>query len=271
MKETIVDGSLRLKPGGAVKDLTKTTKSSKISLSAKADADWITINGTHVQVDEDGNLQGSVGERIAQTSKPNEYDESTTVRAGHPELDGINATMDEKVDSIMKRVGEQSGYTQADAAAAVPIITNYSLGGYDYIHNPITPRGVEANKVINKTLEALPKYDGPIYRGVKLPGNIADEQFKELKSGNPITLGSGATSFSSDIKVSEEFASDNAQGRRSIVYTLKKTYKAASITDVSGYGHHEKEVLSPGEVSYTLDGKITTDSQGRYIVPLKEV
>ncbi|GHU75700.1 hypothetical protein AGMMS49992_20180 [Clostridia bacterium] len=35
------------------------------------DNDWITINGTHVEVDEGGNLQGAVGDKITSTSKPN--------------------------------------------------------------------------------------------------------------------------------------------------------------------------------------------------------
>lgn len=65
--------------------------------------DWITINGTHVQVGEDGQLQGKVGEKISSGSANHatysSRDLSASIKAKGKDFNERKKAVEQKLDS----------------------------------------------------------------------------------------------------------------------------------------------------------------------------
>ncbi len=96
-----------------------------------AEEKWITVNGTHVKVDKEGELSGAVGKKISSTSK-------TTKKSSGPSKKGVSSAAKRITDIIKKiddgSVPDMSGAEQImDEVKNLPdgSVINLSLFGSD--------------------------------------------------------------------------------------------------------------------------------------------
>lgn len=125
---------------------------------SRMDDGWITINGTHVMVDKDGNLQGEVGKKISGTSKRKSQSSGSSNK---PSASGSSSTSSSKGN-------DGSGIKSHGKWKA----TNFN----------------DALKEMKEELPGRGRYDLETYVGNSNPNKMAMEDNYTIKS-HVITLG----------------------------------------------------------------------------------
>ena len=113
----------------------------------------------------------------------------------------------------------------------------------------VTPHLDAFNKSLNKSLDKLPKYTQPTYRGTKLKDNII-EQYR-LAFVNKNTIKDEAFfSTSKDFNVAESFADDVVgQGETKVFFEINGN-NGVDIEDISAYGPSFNPSYSESEILF---------------------
>ena len=117
--------------------------------------------------------------------------------------------------------------------------------GYSDIRHYETSSDPKGNKVhadnIEEYIRLSPKWKGDVYRGVAMNEERLNELRKSLSSKKEMSM-RGASSWSSQKSIAEQFASDNAKkDRKMVVFKVTDPKRGASIADLSRLD--ESEVL----------------------------
>lgn len=167
------------------------------------------------------------------------------------------------------------GLTAAEGKAAKEAVYNWSSGSYPFVRKVdageddgdimdefgVSKAELKAYKAetesLNKLMDNAPKFPGEIYRGLTLPPDVLDE----VVASGKMELGA-MSSFSSDMKASQLFSAPNPdieyeEPMASVLLRVKANKSGVSITDFSGAGEKESEVLVPKTAKYKVVGSST--------------
>ena len=122
------------------------------------------------------------------------------------------------------------------------------------------------SKNLDEFINISPKYDGQIYRGIKVDDNTLKE-FDTKNIGTTIDM-KGVSSWSSDMDVAKNYsksATEHMTNRNGVVFITNGNNKTgASTYHLSGF-ENEKEVTVPSTTKYKIihmEDKILTDENG---------
>jgi hypothetical protein len=263
---------------------------------------WITIDGTHVQIDGKGNLKGAVGNKIQSTSTGTGYkgkseskgssgggsgkgssgsgnantSNTNAATAGHQtseEYFGKARTRSQKEVVMAKKLSESSGtqVSKQEARKMRETVDDFTIAGYLDMRDAYTnPNASTKSKEKLQTLESFiaksPKYNGgELYRGIQIDA----KDVSSFKVGKTIDM-KGPSSWSSDKNVANNFANAGKQkpkGQSSVVFSLTKAKKATSIKHLSR-AQDEEEVLASSLSKYTI--KAMSKKNGTTHITLEE-
>ena len=171
-------------------------------------------------------------------------------------------------------VAEDTGFDDARARQVIKDVFRWV--GNDYIriraHDPSTE---DVRERLEEFLEASPKYEGTVWRGVGLERADAEDVLQALRTGGEIDQ-RGMSSWATESDWAAEFAETNSERRDdgvSIVFRLDENRSGVSIKHVASIDNDE--VVAPEGVRYVLGGEIEwveDPYDGDYwLVPVREV
>lgn len=172
---------------------------------------------------------------------------------------------DEKLDEYNKKALEQikadTGLSDEDAKALHDAMMEYFGGDYESILDG--KNGTDA--IIRDGISKLPKYDGPIYRGLCFQDGIGD--FADLKVGDAIPEKGIISSWSSNKRVADSFAGTNQFGN-AVILECEDNISGAGVQHISKKGTREAEVLSSAKYEVV---EIVKQSKYEYLSEHKEL
>lgn len=153
-------------------------------------------------------------------------------------------------------------------------ITNFSISSYDKVREagfkgspPASAESKAEADLLDKYVDTAPKFDGTVYRGIGVDAETGQALVEAAKNGNIINQ-MGAASFSTDRKISEDFADMNApDDGMAILYVSKGIQNGSSIKNISDIPG-EDEVLMSSKARWKPTGVEPAIIQGKngYIV-----
>ena len=189
--------------------------------------------------------------------------------------DGLGAHEGDGSDlDPVRMVAEDTGFSDARARQAIQDVARWVGNDYTRIrtHDPSTE---DVRERLEEFLEASPKYEGTVWRGVGLERADAEDVLQALRTGGEIDQ-RGVSSWATESDWATEFAEMNVERRDdgvSIVFRLDENRSGVSIKHVASIDNDE--VVAPEGVRYVLSGEIEwveDQYDGDYwLVPVKEV
>ena len=189
--------------------------------------------------------------------------------------DGLGAHAGDGSDlDPVRMVAEDTGFDDAKARQVIRDVSRWVGNDYTRIraHDPSTE---DVRERLEEFLEASPKYEGTVWRGVGLERADAEDVLQALRTGDEIDQ-RGVSSWATESDWATEFAEMNVERRDdgvSIVFRLDENRSGVSIKHVASIDNDE--VVAPEGVSYVLNGEIEwveDPYDGDYwLVPVKEV
>lgn len=117
---------------------------------------------------------------------------------------------------------------------------SWFFGGDYSIRNGTSEADIKKAEIIHDYIERAPKYEGTIYRGIKL----TDEQVKSLQKGGDFVENGRLSSWTSDNAVAHQFADyDVADNQKAVILSMKNPKHGTPVAHLSIYGKEEQEVL----------------------------
>lgn len=172
---------------------------------------------------------------------------------------------DEKLDEYNKKALEQikadTGLSDEDAKALHDAMMEYFGGDYESILDG--KNGTD--EIIRAGISKMPKYDGPIYRGLCFQDGIGD--FADLKVGDTIPEKGIISSWSSNKRVADSFAGTNQFGN-AVILECEDNISGAGVQHISKKGTREAEVLSSAKYEVV---EIVKQSKYEYLSEHKEL
>lgn len=152
----------------------------------------------------------------------------------------------------------------SDPSKAAESVTHYTGSGYSDMREGKYPEEV---KLIDEVIAKQPKWDGEIYRGMKVKKSFIDNIKSSI--GDTLELSPNSpTSFSSNMKVSFEFAHYSPGKGESLVLKMKNK-RGSSIAHNSNFPG-EGEVLHKSGEKYTIKSFNFDSSTNTYVVELED-
>ena len=151
----------------------------------------------------------------------------------------------------------------SDPVEALFAVNHYTGTGYKYMREG---KYQDEVKLIDEVIDKQPKWDGEIYRGMKVKKSFVDN----LKSsiGDTLELSPNSpTSFSSNRNVASSFAHSGGEGE-SVVLEMKNK-RGSSIAHNSNFSS-ESEVLHKSAEKYTIKSVNFDSSTNTYVVELED-
>lgn len=189
--------------------------------------------------------------------------------------DGLGAHAGDGSDlDPVRMVAEDTGFDDARARQAIRDVSRWVGDDCTGIraHDPSTE---DVRERLEEFLEASPKYEGTVWRGVGLERADAEGVLQALRTGGEIDQ-RGVSSWATESDWAAEFAEMNAERRDdgvSIVFRLDENRSGVSIKHVAGIDNDE--VVAPEGVRYVLGGEIRRVGDpyggGYWMVPVREV
>lgn len=189
--------------------------------------------------------------------------------------DGLGAHAGDGSDlDPVRMVAEDTGFDDARARQAIRDVSRWVGNDYTRIraHDPST---ADVRERLEEFLEASPKYEGTVWRGVGLERADAEGVLQTLRTGGEIDQ-RGVSSWATESDWAAEFAETNMELRDdgvSIVFRLDENRSGVSIKHVASIDNDE--VVAPEGVRYVLSGEIEwveDPYDGDYwLVPVREV
>lgn len=189
--------------------------------------------------------------------------------------DGLGAHAGDGSDlDPVRMVAEDTGFDDARARQAIQDVSRWVGNDYTRIraHDPSTE---DVRERLEEFLEASPKYEGTVWRGVGLERADADNVLQALRTGGEIDQ-RGVSSWATESDWAAEFAGMNVERRDdgvSIVFRLDENRSGVSIKHVASIDNDE--VVAPEGARYVLGGEIEwveDPYDGDYwLVPVREV
>jgi hypothetical protein len=147
---------------------------------------------------------------------------------------------------------------------AVESIDHYTGSGYTAMREG---KYQDEVKLIDEVIDKQPKWDGEIYRGMKVKKSFIDNIKSSI--GDTLELSPNSpTSFSSDMKVAHNFAHYSPGGGESVVLKMKNK-RGSSIAHNSNFPG-EGEVLHKSAEKYTIKSFNFDRSTNTYVVELED-
>lgn len=150
----------------------------------------------------------------------------------------------------------------SDPKGTIIALNNYTAGGYSDMREGKYPEQV---KLIDEVIDKQPKWDGTIYRGMK----VNDDFIENLKNsvGDSIQISpKSPTSFSSHPDIARGFANSGGKGN-AVVFEMKN--KRGSSIAHNSMVPGEQEVLHKSGEKYKIK-KVTRLEDGTYHVVLED-
>lgn len=189
--------------------------------------------------------------------------------------DGLGAHVGDGSDlDPVRMVVEDTGFDDARARQAIQDVSRWVGNDYTRIraHDSSTE---DVRERLEEFLEASPKYEGTVWRGVGLERVDAEDVLQALRTGGEIDQ-RGVSSWATESDWAAEFAAMNVERRDdgvSIIFRLDENRSGVSIKHVASIDNDE--VVAPEGVRYVLSGEIEwveDPYDGDYwLVPVKEV
>lgn len=189
--------------------------------------------------------------------------------------DGLGAHAGDGSDlDPVRMVAEDTGFDDARARQAIQDVSRWVGNDYTRIraHDPSTE---DVRERLEEFLEASPKYEGTVWRGVGLERADAEGVLQALRTGGEIDQ-RGVSSWATESDWAAEFAEMNVERRDdgvSIVFRLDENRSGVSIKHVASIDNDE--VVAPEGARYVLGGEIEwveDPYDGDYwLVPVREV
>ena len=151
----------------------------------------------------------------------------------------------------------------SDPEEALFAVNHYTGTGYKYMREG---KYQDEVKLIDEVIDKQPKWEGEIYRGMKVKKSFVDN----LKSsiGDTLELSPNSpTSFSSKMQVAHSFAHSGGPGE-SVVLKMKNK-RGSSIAHNSNFSS-ESEVLHKSSEKYTIKSVKFDKSTNTYVVELED-
>ena len=121
-------------------------------------------------------------------------------------------------------------------------------------------------KLIDEVIDKQPKWEGEIYRGMKVKQSFIDN-LKNSVGENLELSPNSPTSFSSNMKVAQNFAHSGGDGESVVLKMQNK--RGSSIAHNSNFDK-ESEVLHKSAEKYTIKSVTFDSSSNTYIVELED-
>lgn len=151
----------------------------------------------------------------------------------------------------------------SDPEEALFAVSHYTGTGYKYMREG---KYKDEVKLIDEVIDKQPKWDGEIYRGMKVKKSFVDNLKKSV--GDNIELSPNSpTSFSSNLKVAHNFAHSGGDGE-SVVFKMQNK-RGSSISHNSNFSS-ESEVLHKSAEKYTIKSVTFDSSTNTYVVELED-
>lgn len=181
-----------------MKNINSTLEKIRADHKSRMDEGWITINGTHVMVDKEGNLSGKIGEKISGTSKgktsssggknsssgssdkKSSSDTFTSDKKGAPSASEIGFDENEYKKAEREWHEKNTGYFgSGKQQEVVDKITenlpkhvktgncDYEIDHYDYVGGHFSYKGTADGYTVGKEYE-IPGKDGVIGKAVSI-------------------------------------------------------------------------------------------------------
>lgn len=127
---------------------------------------------------------------------------------------------------------------------------NRALRGLD----PMTEQFDAFNKALNKSMDKLPKYSQPVYRGSVLDESIL-AKYKNAFDKKVDVIEDGFMSTSKDFDVAKSFADDVVQSGQKKVFFKIEGKNGVDIEDISAYGPSFNPDFSESEILFKSGSK----------------
>ena len=151
----------------------------------------------------------------------------------------------------------------SDPEEALFAVAHYTGTGYTYMREG---KYQDEVKLIDEVIDKQPKWDGEIYRGMKVKKSFIDNIKSSI--GDTLELSPNSpTSFSSSRKVAHSFAHSGGEGE-SLVLKMKNK-RGSSIAHNSQFTG-ESEVLHKSAEKYTIKSFNFDSSTNTYVVELED-
>jgi hypothetical protein len=212
-------------------------------------------------------VEKTLDEGIIDTKETSQRTKRGQLDTGYP-----GKIPDDKLDEYNAKAYEQikvdTGYSDEKATELHNALLEYFGGDYDEILTG------EQNKaqIIKAGIERMPVYDGSVYRGLCFSeysdGNIT--QFTSLKPGDKLRSKGVLSSWASDERVAEAFASVSTKSTESdsVILECLNNKTGAGVQHISKFGKAEAEVLSSAEYEVV---EIITESKYDYVSKRKDL
>lgn len=215
---------------------------------ADIDGRWVTMNGARVFISNKGDVIMGLG---------------SSDKGGHMEFED----RDQMVAYISKTMGIPKKVADQEILDSISVYTEHPA----YKDKKSAVTGKSVGNYIDEYIEAAPKYDGDMYRGM-----VVDAGTK-FKVGDSMTSES-ITSWTSDRTIADNYAGMggrnnvwDATGKQQVIVTLEGGSKNS--TSISGFSRFNKEVImhSGNELIISSVVEKSFKASGKYIhITVKE-
>lgn len=227
------------------------------------DQEWITMNGTHIPIEDGKAVGGPVNGKAFEDAKS-----SKTGSAPRPPkrkqkevpegfMDDYGKVRGKYVEEFNRRaekaIMEETGYSEAETKKFHNALLDYL--GNDY---PAYATGGKKENIdiIDEGLSRMGAFDGEIYRGMYFKSGD-ENNFRELEAvevGDELKMRT-ISSWSSSKWVADDFADDGGMEKNSVVITCKKNKSGVGVKHISRFANSEDEVLSPSTARWKVTAK----------------
>ncbi|WP_370089272.1 ADP-ribosyltransferase [Ekhidna sp.] len=139
---------------------------------------------------------------------------------------------------------------------------NRALRGLD----PMTEQFDAFNKALNKSMDKLPKYSQPVYRGTVLPESVLAKYKNAFDNGSEV-IEDAFMSTSKDLDVAKSFADDFAQTGETKVFLEINGKNGVDIEDISAYGPSFDPSYSESEILFKSGSKFKVENYVEDVLP----
>lgn len=175
---------------------------------------------------------------------------------------------------------EDYGMTEEEAKTAETALASFTGGGYtairdDYMKGRTDSVYYQRALDLENVIQAGPKFNGDMYRGISVSHKDADEIISTLEKGGKIHM-QGLASWSSKVDVAEDFANTHSSNTSLVSIVFQKfggTKLGTPIQQFSGFGKSEAEILCSSKARYgasNITKHVSDEGRTVYVVTVDE-